>query len=435
MITNLLPNEATHTSLDLFERPSLLVAFDGAFEQRIGPVYSPNGPTLEFKVVGDRNNFIKLQDIFLEISCSIHQHNGADLRYTDTDTSIENSDQPVFVNNILHSLFSDCDVFANGVKISTANGVYGHKSYLETEMSYSDDAKKSWLACQGYNYESAPGDRTHADINDRATSTRSSASINLIGKLSVDFFTCDQLLIPNVSLRIKLVRAHNDFIVISDDAGKRYTVKIRDANLYVRKMIVSEPVVASIERVLLKTPAMYKYTEVLPKTFIIPNGQNSWKHEDVFMREPIRRLAIAMNTNTAFGASNMSNPYHYQKFGMRAITLYRNGIPTAGTPLETIDDKRAYLSSLTALAFGRNSHGIPLNGFPHHYVIVFDLTSTLEASQELIHPELTNSSITLEMSFTDNLVNPIEVFLLGEKASTVFINSTRNVSKNVLVGV
>lgn len=434
MITNVLPHEATHTSLDLFERPSLLVAFDGAFQQKIGPVYSPNGSTLEFKVSGDRNNFINLQDMRLEISCSIQQQNGNNLRYANAAQTVDNTDKPVFVNNILHSLFSDCDVYANGIKISSANGVYGHKSYLETEMSHTKDAKNTWLVCQGYNYETEPHDSTHADIGNREQETRNSAAIMVYGKPSVDFFTCDKLLLPNVNLRIKFVRAHNDFVIISDDAGKHYTVKIRDANIYVRKLAVSEHAVASIERVLLKTPAMYKYTEVLSKTFIIPNNQRSWKHEDLFMKEPIRRLAIAMNTNTAFGANNMSNPYDYQKFGLRSITIYKNGVPTAGTPLDTVDNKRAYNDSLNALAFGKESHGIPLSEFEHKYVIVFDLTSTNEASHEFINPELTNSSIAVDMSFDANLANPIEVFMLGEKASTVFVDSARNVSKNVLFG-
>ena len=48
MIANLLPIEATHSSLDLLETPALLVTFDGSFCQNLGPVYSPNGPMLEF---------------------------------------------------------------------------------------------------------------------------------------------------------------------------------------------------------------------------------------------------------------------------------------------------------------------------------------------------------------------------------------------------
>ena len=62
MRTNIvIPSEATHSSLDLFGKPTLLVTFDQSFEQKTGPLFSPSGSSLEFEVVGDRNNFIDLQ--------------------------------------------------------------------------------------------------------------------------------------------------------------------------------------------------------------------------------------------------------------------------------------------------------------------------------------------------------------------------------------
>ena len=81
MIANLLLNEVTHSSLDLFEKPALLVTFDGSFCQKLGPVYSPDEPMLEFEVTGDRNNFIDLQKKILEIKCKNVQSSGADLIY------------------------------------------------------------------------------------------------------------------------------------------------------------------------------------------------------------------------------------------------------------------------------------------------------------------------------------------------------------------
>ena len=80
MITNLLPFDATHTTLDVFEKPPLLVTFKNAFTQKIGPPFSPDGPVLEFQVICDRNNFIDLQKIVLEIKCKITQANDADPR-------------------------------------------------------------------------------------------------------------------------------------------------------------------------------------------------------------------------------------------------------------------------------------------------------------------------------------------------------------------
>ena len=64
MIGNMLPTEATHSYLDLFEKPALLVTFDGSFRQKLGPIYSPNGPMLEFEFIGDGNSFINLQKNF-----------------------------------------------------------------------------------------------------------------------------------------------------------------------------------------------------------------------------------------------------------------------------------------------------------------------------------------------------------------------------------
>ncbi len=291
----------------------------------------------------------------------------------------------------MHSLFSECDLYANGNKISSANGLYGHKAYVETEMSHNMACKTTWLKCQGFNYEPAPATFADNAFTNREVETRESAFLHLYGKLSVDFFTCPQALLPEVALRIKLVRAQNDFCIISDDPAKHYNIVISASSLFVRKLGVTEENYSSLQRVLLKNPAIYAYHEVIPKSFIIPGGQNSWKQENIFLNEPIRRFAIAMNTNAAFGGSNDTNPFNYQKFDLARIILSRNGIPIAGTPIDTADNKRMYFDSLKALAFGKDSHGIKLSEFSNHYVLVFDMTTTLEASHSNLHTELTNS--------------------------------------------
>ena len=79
-----------------------------------------------------------------------------------------------------------------------------------------------------------------------------------------------------------------------------------------------------------------------------------------------------------------------------------------------------------------NGHGIPLSEFANHYIMVFDLTSTQEATHDFIHPELTNSSLSVELKFDAALAHNVEIFFLGEKASTIYIDSARNASKNAL---
>ena len=139
--------------MDLFEKPPLLVTFDQSFEQKTGPLYSPTVSSLEFEIIGDRNKFIDLQKIYLEIKFRVVRNNGNDLRFTTGD--VNNSGTPHLVNNVLHSLFADCTVSANGIKISSANGHYAHKSFIETEFCHESDAK-TWLKCQGNDYEADP---------------------------------------------------------------------------------------------------------------------------------------------------------------------------------------------------------------------------------------------------------------------------------------
>ena len=90
MISNLLPAEATHTTLDLFEKQPLLITFDNAFTLKIRQSYSSDGPMLEFEVLGDNNNFIHLQKL-LEIKCKISRNNDGDLR---TSADAANTDAP-----------------------------------------------------------------------------------------------------------------------------------------------------------------------------------------------------------------------------------------------------------------------------------------------------------------------------------------------------
>ena len=182
-----------------------------------------------------------------------------------------------------------------------------------------------------------------------------------------------------VTLRISFRRSIDDFVTISDDAAKSYKVKIIEANLYVRKMTLNDDVVSAIEKTLLSRPASYPYLETITKTFLASTGLQSWKQEDVFSREPIRRLAICLNTNEAFLGSKQLNPFHFRKFNLEQICFYRNGLPVADSPKNTTDDKRIYFNTMSDLAYIDNGHGTKLSEYPSHFIMVFDLTSTLNS--------------------------------------------------------
>ena len=194
-------------------------------------------------------------------------------------------------------------------------------------------------------------------------------------------------------------------------------------------MTLNDDVVSAIEKILLSSPASFPYLETITKTFLASAGLQSWKQEDVFGREPIRRLAICLNTNEAFLESKLLNPFHYRKFNLEQICIYRNGLPVADSPISTDDSKRVYFNTMSDLAYIDIGHEISLEDYPNHFIMVFDLTSTQQASHDFIHPELTNCSVSIELKFSAALAHNVEIFIIGEKASTICIDSARKVSK------
>ena len=106
---------------------------------------------------------------------------------------------------------------------------------------------------------------------------------------------------------------------MSDDADKHYKVKIIGADLYVRRMALNDDVVSAFEKILLNSLASYPYFERQTKTFLASGGHHSWEKEDIFSREPIRRLTICLNTNEAFLGDNRRNLFHFRKFDLEHI--------------------------------------------------------------------------------------------------------------------
>ena len=146
---------------------------------------------------------------------------------------VKEADAPYFYNNVSNSLFSDCRVSANGLKLSNANGSYAHKIFIETEFSHKKNSKAIWLACQSYSYEENPGANPKAEVNRQKTLVRQSNKCTFYGRVVVYFFTCDRHLLSGVTLQNFFRRSVDHFVTILGDAAESHKVKIIEANFYV----------------------------------------------------------------------------------------------------------------------------------------------------------------------------------------------------------
>ena len=169
--------------------------------------------------------------------------------------------------------------------------------------------------------------------------------------------------------------------------------------------------------------------ETLAKTFVIPARQNQLIQENVFNNAPIRRVAIAMNTNSAFTDSFTQDSFWYQQFDLRQSRILRRVQPIVD--FDTADKCRLYVTTMKAKNFQDGIPSIPIDNIKHHYVLVFDLISMQDATEICHSPELVGEPLRLELNFTNLLESVTELTVLGEQMSSVAVDKFGVAGKNV----
>ena len=184
--------------------------------------------------------------------------------------------------------------------------------------------------------------------------------------------------------RLRLIRVGPNFYMISDSPNVSF--EIVDCSLYTRRIALKDDYHKKRMDMLAYAPVECKYLETLAKTFIIPARQNQFIQENIFNNAPIRRVAIAMNTNSAFTGSFTESRFWYQQFDLRQIRILRGGQPTVG--FFTADNCRLYVTTMNAMNFQDDIPSIPIDDFKDHCVLVFDMTLMQDATENCHYPEL-----------------------------------------------
>ena len=177
------------------------------------------------------------------------------------------------------------------------------------------------------------------------------------------------------------------------------------------------------------TPVEFNNLETLAKIFIIPARQNQFIQENIFNNAPVRQIAIAMITNSAFTGSYTENPICYQQFDLRQIRIFRGGQPILD--FDAADNCRLFVTTMKAMNFQDDIPSIPIDNFKDHYVLVFDLTSMQDATENCHYPELVGELLRLELNFTFSLEHVTELIVLGERMSSVAVDKFGVVGKNI----
>ena len=136
-----------------------------------------------------------------------------------------------------------------------------------------------------------------------------------------------------------------------------------------------------------------------------------------------------MNTNSAFTSSHTENPFWYQQFDVRQIRILREGLIIVN--FDAAGNCCLFVTTMKAMNFQHDIPPIPVDNFQDHYVLVFDLTSMEDATENCHYPENVGESMRLELNFTYPLEVVTELIVLGERISSVAVDKFAVVGKNI----
>ena len=416
-------------------------------EKKIYPTTSLDENCIEFEFRTDRNYYVDLRQTYLALKLKLVRGRGYESYKTkevkrehkeeakaEEEETAEEEPVPLVthVNSILHSIFSNLEVYINNQQIYNSNGLYAHKSYISNNFKGAISEYKGVLHCEGYDYEQFPDEIMEAPLSEPFLTRRMNMlsrpdGFMLYGKMGDDFFSTSELLYPNMKFRLRLIRATPNFYMISDNLN--VSLGVVDCSLYTRRIALKDDYHKKRMDMLAYTPVEFNYLEPLAKTFIIPARQSQVIQENIFNNAPVRRIAIAMNTNSAFTGSYSENPFWYQQFDLRQIRILRGVQPIVD--FDAAENCRLYVTTMKAMNFQDDIPSIPIDKVKDHYVLVFDLTSMQDATKNCHYPELVGEPLRLELNFTLPLEHYTELIVLGERMSSVAVDKFGVVGKNI----
>ena len=92
------------------------------------------------------------------------EHKDESVVFTETSNDEEEQEEVarvIYVNNIMHSIFSNVEVYINSQQFHISNGLHAHKSYISNNFKAAISEYKGVLHSEGYDYEQDPDDITN----------------------------------------------------------------------------------------------------------------------------------------------------------------------------------------------------------------------------------------------------------------------------------
>lgn len=421
--------ECSKSELDLFSLPPTQTSIEHGQWVQYKPLSSLSDESpIEFVVPGHGDEYLDLSQTIVSMKVRILQQDGSKLN--------AQCDKVGPVNNFLHSLFSQVDVFLNQKLISANGNTYPYRAYIETLLNYSDSAKDSHLSSSLWITDTAGQMNKTEDENQGLKKRRrfvaTSKPVDLVGYIHSDIFHQNKYLLNGVELKVNLTRTRDVFSLMST---AEYKINIMEASLMVRRVKINPSVLIAHAKYLEVCTAKYPVTRVDVKAFTIPSEVLGKTLDNVYLGQLPTRVILGLVSNKAFNGSSKHNPYNFDHYNVNFLALYVDGqqVPAKALQPDFATDglyAQCYhtLFSGCGIHYKNNGNAVSREMYPNGFCLyAFDLTPDLSAQSS--HWNLIRrGSLRIEIKFCIALTEAVNCIVFGEFSNVIEIDKYRNVT-------
>jgi hypothetical protein len=430
-------HELATDALDLFSVPQYEEALVHGKELTLYPtsVLLSEGP-IEFLIPSDSSDFtqLNLTRLYGEI----------DITKADGTTQLTAADKISVVNLFPQSLWKQIECSINGTQIcDLSTPTYHYKSFIETHLSHPKDVKETTLKDLSFYIKDDAGVEESKLLADAAGEGGAKANKGFVSRkafiqgqtlcfsiiLHIDFFQCHKLLLPGCDIKLKLIRADDNFSFISEGVDAK--IKIKKLQLKIRRLTADSKIIAAIESKLNSTPAIYPICKSVIKSHLLNNGTKN-HHISQFVRGKLPRSFILCFVNAkAYDSNRAYNPFLFANNSLNHLNVFINGEPLTSHPFQpnftTEEYAREYRWFLDNIGLQHTgSNGISKAEFKANSCFFpFDLSPDLCNSVYLHGTE--NGTIDLDIGFQQAPTENIYCLMYASYDELITIDKNRNV--------
>jgi hypothetical protein len=223
-------------------------------------------------------------------------------------TAMTDKDTVGPVNLTLHSLWSQVDVNLHHTPVTKLGGTnYPYKAYLDLLTSYGKICKENQKVSELF-YKDGFGDMDSLNLTGGLSSTNVGLlnrryvlgygrTAELEGPLYADLFQQDRLMLPNVSIQIKLWPSTDAFRLMSDKSI--YKIHIIDISLKMCHVHVVKNIMDSHSEILKDDAALYRIDKLVIKTYSLSAGQQDVCLDNIFNGLVPNKIFVGLINNAA----------------------------------------------------------------------------------------------------------------------------------------